>query len=359
MVMIFGLGLIHLTIKIKGDNMYTVGIIGAGSIGATKPDNIDNIERGIPLTHAHAVVKDMQLELSWICDVDKQKGKTAAIKWETLYIDQESIACKINAVDILVVAVPTECHLETIIEILGDDDTPKKFEYKPKIIILEKPAGANIHESTKVHYLSSRAGVPIVVNYGRRFCPQIMSVYNKVVNFEPVQSAVFYYTRGLVRDGSHAIDMLNQMFGNFISGEILDQGINDHDDDDLTYCARLVYSRCSNVLFIPCDGRLFDIFELQIITERGRLVYTDHFKAACWTECENEKTYGNYKSLPSMISSFHSASYINLEYSLSNLYSEIRIYLDKKMDCLSCTMSDALRVHNVLNKLLLTKEDLK
>lgn len=350
MVMIFGFGLIHLMIN-KGENdMYTVGIIGAGSIGATKPDNIDNFERGIPLTHAHAVHKDIRLELSWIADIDHKKGWTAANKWNTVYTNKPDI--KEAVVDIIVIAVPTEHHLSTIIEILGSEDRPKKFEYRPKIIVLEKPAGANIYECNKIHYLSVQTGIPIVVNYGRRFCPAIMSVYNSVVKYEQVQSAVFYYTRGLVRDGSHAIDILNQFFGDYLDGELLDQGINDYADDDRTYGARLSYSRCQNVLLVPCDGRLFDVFELHIMTERGRLVYGDHFKSIYKMKCIAETTYGNYKSLPSINHLDVITPYTDLEQSLPNLYSEIRLYLDKKMDELSCTMSDALRVHNVLNKLV-------
>ncbi len=333
--------------------MHTVGIIGAGSIGALKPDDIDNIERGIPLTHAHAITKDINLELRWIYDTTIGKALNAAKKWKCDYQPDQYYNHK--QVDIIVVAVPTEYHLSTIIDILGDDDTPKKFDYKPKMIVLEKPAGFNIHESTKIHYLSSQASVPIVVNYGRRFCPQIMSVYNKIIGYEPVQSAVFYYTRGLIRDGSHAIDMLNQMFGNYLCSELFGQGINDYNDNDLTYGAQLSYSRCANVLLIPCDGRLFDVFELQVMTERGRLIYSDHFKQTHWTECKPEPTYGNYKSLP-RATQFDSNTYTNLEYSLSGLYSEIRMYLDGKLNELSCTMSDASRVHNVLDKLLLTKE---
>jgi predicted dehydrogenase len=341
-------------LKYKGERMYKVGIIGAGSIGALKPDNIDSIERGIPLTHAHAVVKDIQLELSWIYDVDKQTMVAAATKWECKY--EPDYHMRNNAVDILVIAVPTEHHLETIIEITGDDDSPKMFDYRPRIIVLEKPAGANIHESNKIRYLSMQTGIPIVVNYGRRFCPEIISVYNRVVKYELVQSAVFYYTRGLIRDGSHAIDVLNQFFGDYIRGELFGQGLNDYSENDLTYGARLSYSRCDNVFLIPCDGRLFDVFELHIMTERGRLVYSNHFKSIYSVKSVTEDTYGNYKSLPSINTLDAISPYTHLEQSLSVLYSEVRLYLDKKMDTLSCTMSDALRVHNVLDKLLLTKE---
>jgi predicted dehydrogenase len=333
--------------------MYTVGIIGAGSIGATKPDNIDHVHTLTPLTHAHAVYNNIQLQLNWIADVDKKKGVAAAKKWNTIYVDRPEIAAA--SVDILVVAVPTEDHLQTMIEILGDDDNKPHFSYKPKLIVLEKPAGINIYEANKIQYMSSQASVPIVVNYGRRFCPEIMSVYNDIVGYELAQSAVFYYTRGLIRDGSHAIDILNRFFGDYIQGEILDNGLNDYSDDDLTYLVKLSYSRCGNILLIPCDGRLFDVFELHIMTQNGTLIYDEHFKHVYWIVSKKEPTYGNYKSLPS---SRGLATFVktNLEYSLQNLYVEVRMYLDKEISELSCTMSDALRVHNVLNKLLLAKE---
>ena len=53
---------------------YNALIIGAGSIGALKPDKLDNIKSKNILTIAHAFKKNPQINLIGIIDIDKNKA---------------------------------------------------------------------------------------------------------------------------------------------------------------------------------------------------------------------------------------------------------------------------------------------
>ena len=65
--------------------------------------------------------------------------------------------------------------------------------------------------------------IPVSVNYTRRFVKEYSNIKKKLSE-EKIFSCVCYYDRGLLRDGSHAIDMFNYFFGKiqngFFTGEI-------------------------------------------------------------------------------------------------------------------------------------------
>ena len=337
---------------------YKVGIIGAGSIGALKPDNIDGPNTEIPLTHAHAIFFNADLEIRWIYDTDPDMMKAAISKWNRDYpispIQHERIFTKgaINdkaiIVDIIVVSCPTEYHLSWIEKICTE------FKYKPKIIILEKPAGIGIHEATRIDYLCRQAGICVAVNYTRRYIPIIQKAMAHIKKSD-IQSIIFYYTRGMIRDGSHAIDIFNWIAGIFQGGSILPTPpIIDYSKNDPTYGAVLHYSMCPNIFLIPCDGNLFDIFEMQVITDKSRWIFGDHFRTIYQRGVQKEEIYGNYSSLP--LKGEFKKGRTRLEMGLTFLYEEIVALLNKETLTIPCGMREALRIHNVIDKMLIMKD---
>lgn len=323
--------------------MFTAGIIGAGSIGAIKPDNIDSPETHNPLTHAHAIYKNQDIDLKWIYDVNKEKNKLACARW--------NCGSTPKRVDVIVVATPTDIHLKTVEMICN-----QKKALRPKIIVLEKPAGNNLNEATRIDYLTKKAGIKVVVNYGRRFCPSLSA---KLSELEIIQSVVFYYTRGFIRDGSHAIDLFNQFAGTFLIGDILDDPVIDYSEEDPTYAAHLQYTNCDHIYMIPCDGRNFDIFEMHVMTNKKRYIFGDHFKKIGVSKAIQENTYGNYLSMPIPRMKSFQLYRIDLERSLEYLYCDILRWLDAKKDSpeseLKCTMPNALKVHSVFEKLFIKR----
>lgn len=323
----------------------TVGIIGAGSIGALKPDNIDSLDTCIPLTHTHAVFMDNNFDLLWISDKSQTQMHKANKKWETKISNKSYL----QPVDVAVVATPTNTHLQVVEKICF-----RAKENQPKIIILEKPAGNNIHEATKIDYLTKQAGIKVFVNYGRRYCSIIQKIAENIKR-ETIQSIVFYYTRGFVRDGSHAIDMFNLFAGEFIEGFITNADpIIDYDESDPTYAALLKYSKCPQIYLIPLDGREYDIFEMEIKTNKASWYFGNHFCKTGMMHKQIESTYGNYFSMGMPDGIYWNT---DLEYSLVNLYEEINSYLKKdeagKIDFkFSCTMKEAIRTHVVIDRLI-------
>jgi predicted dehydrogenase len=317
---------------------YTVGIIGAGSIGALKPNHIDEKYTPLPLTHAHAIFSDPRFNIAWIRDTCEEKEKQAIQKWQVDNKNKNDIVP-----DVIVIAPPTETHLETIKNIT-------ETKPLPSLIILEKPAGMNIHECTKIDYLTNQAGIRVIVNYGREYCSTITKAI-ETIKKEDVQQIVFYYTRGLIRDGSHAIDILNR-FGEIIDAKIADSigdPLYDYSKEDPTFELVANYSSFTARL-IPLDGRKYDIFEMHVLTKKARWIFDDHFKMVCRQYALEEDTYGDYFSMPGISSQKRQYKKTNLEWSLKYLYNDAYRTLEDKTHQPKCTIKNAQRVHAVLNK---------
>jgi len=329
--------------------MYTVGILGAGSIGAMKPDHIDSPATNIPLTHAHAVYSNEGFKLLWIYDKYSDKMKNANHKWGS----DGKLA--LNPVDVLVIATPTEGHLEEVQKICMASK-----ENRPRMIVLEKPAGINIHHATKIDYLTRELGIKVVVNYGRRFNSAILKAAESINRREKLQNITFYYTRGFIRDGSHAIDMLNLFAGTFIDGYLFPKPIIDWSEADPTYGAKLEYSKCPSIYLLPVDGREYDVFEMHIKTNETCWSFVDHFKKIQFTYKRKEETYGDYFSMPAPDGNYWET---DLEYSLKVLYEKIFEYLfinetpePQYTPTTICGMKEAIRVHAVINRLMIKKQ---
>ena len=119
---------------------YNAIVIGAGSIGALKQKGYDNKNSGNILTHAHAFYSHPDINLLGIVDIDLDKAKKAACKWECQYsntIDN----FRDDKIDIISVCVSTKFHFNCLENII---------KYNPKFVIAEKPFCSNSKEAKKI-----------------------------------------------------------------------------------------------------------------------------------------------------------------------------------------------------------------
>jgi predicted dehydrogenase len=249
------------------------------------------------------------------------------------------------------IAVPTEIHYTIIHDLI-------QLENKPRLIMAEKPFCFNQSEAESiVDLLRSLSGVTIsiAVNYTRRYDTAFQTLKKSIDENElgEIYSCVVYYDRGLQRDGCHAIDICNYLFGRFTGGSVLaGRRCIDYSKQDISFPAHLTFSKCGNVVFIPCDGRAFSIFEIDIIAEKGRFRFVDHGLVMKVYRVEPEKTYGNYNSLSIDSINFKT----DLTLALTNYVNNVVGFLNGKEE-LICTSKDALGQHKIYE--YLTKGVLK
>ena len=238
-------------------NQYKVAVIGAGSIGANKPEHIDYPGSPNILTHCNAIDRHMACELMAIVDPDSKQLMKAKEKWNPLFAvnSYSDLIQGQKTPDIVVVAVPTEYHTDVLVEVFN-------HPVHPKLIIAEKPFCSNLKDAKGMLELYKKHNVPIAVDYIRRYATKYQEIKRQFDNgdFGKAQNVRVLYTRGLRHEGCHALDLLRFFFGKYKGNYESDVEIIDRDENDPTIELISCYEKCESVIFQPCYCRLYGIF---------------------------------------------------------------------------------------------------
>lgn len=325
-------------------NTYTVDIVGCGSIGALKDDKFDSPTTKNILTHAHACYNHPQIGGVFLVDSNHDKSWKAGKKWAGRAFCYTSLSNYHQQLtipsDIVIIATPTKTHLEMVKEVI---------KHKPKIIILEKPAGSTLQECQDIRQLSINYEIPILVDYIRRFAPGYRKIQQEIDNNKlgAIYNCRVIYTGGLKHEGCHALDLMRYFFGNFRYGEILSPPLIDYSPYDMSYTVHMGFEACSHVMLTPVDGRDYSIFEIDILGKYGRVRFIEKgLKVEC-SYPTMENIYMNRKTLSYGYSVFETG----LNTALYNLLQNAVDYIEDQNTKLLCTIKDALEVHRIYSQL--------
>ena len=333
------------------NKIYSAAVIGCGSIGGLKPDKYDSPGGKNILTHCHALQQHDRTALVAVCDSDEEKANQAREKWGcSAFLSTDDLFTCYKP-DIVVVATPTETHAGVLMDVLG---------HGPGIVIAEKPFCSNYKEAKVVVDTYERAEVPIAVNYVRRYVAEIQILQMAIANgvWGEIYHCQVNYDRGLMRDGSHAIDLCRWFFGEFEYGSVIPEftegwamhkspPITDFSTEDPTYAAHMAFDKCPHVFFCPSDGRKFGLFEIHIMTEKGRVSLVDNSGTMAIAHPVLEPTYGDYYSLPSSNRFFKT----HLHTAMMELVDNVVDNLDNER-LLLCSGLDALIVHQIYEEVV-------
>ncbi len=330
---------------------YNVAIIGCGSIGALKPDHIDYPGSPNILTHANAVDRHLKTKLMAIVDTNLDSLHAAADKWcpqiAAKSFDEIIIGNKLP--DIVIVATPTEIHYEILNSLICQENSLK-------LIIAEKPFCSNFNEANliteqaKEKCTDGRRKIPIMIDYIRRFAPKYQEIKKQIDSgmFGKALNCRVLYTRGLRHEGCHAIDLMRYFFGECKGFYNPDVEIIDRDENDPTVEIIGTFEKCESVIFQPCDGRKYGIFEIDICFEKCRLRFIDNGLYIEKYPINQENEWG-HKSLDYRLTNVIRQE-TGLNTALYSLLDNAVNFLDGKED-LICTDKDAIAVHEILEKL--------
>jgi len=255
-------------------------IVGAGSIGAMKDEKYDSQISENVLTHANAIYRNPDFELIGIVDTDKDKAFAAGVKWNCKWTTKFEYC---EDIDLVIISTPTETHCTVYKEVCE--------VIKPKTIILEKPAGISVEECNAMQKFGKRT----IINYTRNIFEQ----YQSTVDWIKKEQALFAcakYGHGLKRDGCHLVAFLHNLFGDFVMKNHINHLIDDGEIGDLSLGGLLWFEDCEKVYLIPVDSRIVSCFELEIITNKHRFVFTNGMENID-VFVHGQSVYGDYKSL--------------------------------------------------------------
>ena len=175
-------------------------VIGCGSIGA----GYDLDKPGLVWTHAKAYSLIDGLELA-VTDIDAAKANEVSTVYHARVVN-ESDKEAYKDFDLISISTPTPLHFEYLKKILN---------YRPPVIICEKPVVNSLKQVDEVLRLYKSSGSKVLVNYMRRFQPAykvLKERLKKNYRRDSLKEIVIKYKRGFLNNASHAVDLLEYLF---------------------------------------------------------------------------------------------------------------------------------------------------
>ncbi len=185
---------------------YKALVVGCGGQGALA-DAPGSGNEHKTISFAHALKEHPGFKLLGVIDQDEDKARNAAFTWGATYYSGggrvHGFFDEMYQGDcVALVSTPDNAHYDILKQLA---------EYPLKLVICEKPLCANLYQAREITWLYRSRGIPLLVNYTRRFLPHYEALKR---NFETGYYGKFLYARaafnrGRIHSGSHAVDFFN------------------------------------------------------------------------------------------------------------------------------------------------------
>lgn len=237
-------------------------VIGCGLIGATEAKDREWV--GI-LSHAEGYRSNAGTELVAVCDISESKAREAAERWEAgAWYDEIDRMLAEARPDVVSICTPNATHAAILERVLGEE--------KIRGVLLEKPVAETVPEARRLAALARERGVPVAVNYSRRYCPAFVEMRERIRarEFGRLQAVTGYYTKGIVHNGSHWIDLLR-----FFAGEIRAVRATEEEGKNGgrggTPKVLFEMENGLEATLVGCDAEAFTVFEMDVMGTMGRV----------------------------------------------------------------------------------------
>lgn len=242
-------------------------IIGCGNIAGGL--DAGRSEDALPFTHAGAFSRHGGYRLAACIDPDEARCEAFKRRWVVPAgaRNLDGLQARPGDFDVVSVCSPTPLHAEHLEAVLA---------LRPRLIFCEKPIAGTLSEAERLGARCAEAGVKLAVNYTRRWAPDVVRLGGDLRSgaWGAVRSATGIYTKGVVHNGGHMIDLIRLLLGDL---KLVAAGapLFDHWHDDPTVPALLVSEEGATVQLTPGYASDYAIFELTLVTERGTIAMLD------------------------------------------------------------------------------------
>lgn len=304
--------------------MYRAMVVGCGAIGS----GFDAPGEGVVLTHAKAYGRHPRTSLAAVVDADPGRAALAGGKWGCPhYADLDAALAEIRP-DIVSVCVPDAAHAGVLRRCLAA---------RPRALVAEKPLTTDPDDSAALARECAEAGVALAVNLSRRYDPFVRGLAARLRSGDMGRAlcATLLYTKGVLHNGVHALDLLRQLFGECLRARVLG-GRVDYAQADPTLSAALVFQGCENVLLLAGDERAHSLFEADVVAERGRVRLLRSGAAFEEQLPVDDPVYAGYRELAG-----HSAGETGLHGAMLAMVENVAGHLDDGR-ALLCPATDAV-----------------
>ncbi len=252
-------------------------VIGAGGIGSRLDRPGDWGTDGAPITHAGGYWASPAFELAALADTAADLGDEAA-RWGCAAYADVAAMLAAERPDVVSLCLPTAAQVAWL---------PRLLDFGVRAVVAEKPLVRHVAEGEAILDAYRRAGVPLLVNYTRRFVGLYRAMATRFAG-GGVLTATIRYAKGVRHNGTHAIDLARLLFGEVRSARAL-AARYDHWGDDPTVTAFLTLDHCPELVLQSLDERCFTLFEVDVVTCDGRwIIDGDHRRLRRWTVADGQ-----------------------------------------------------------------------
>lgn len=239
-------------------------IIGCGAIAGgydeaePKSDQI--------LTHAKAYLRHPGFEIVGCVEPEPERRAAFMQAWG-IPAGFAGLAEVDVAYDVASVCVPTGHHAEALEALLSGP---------VRLVFAEKPLTDDVTRSRAIVEAYERAGKPLAVNYLRRWAGGLVHLQGEIARGQwgAFQKASAWYTKGLLNNGSHFLDLLSFLLGGLSPVCALGM-VADGRHDDPTRDVVVKTASGAPIHLLGADMNAFSLFEADLMFAGGRISLTD------------------------------------------------------------------------------------
>ena len=234
--------------------MIRAAIIGLGRIGS----GFDaGIKSGPPRTHTGAILQTSDFDLT--AASDSSPGNRAAFRSQwglpaPVYATAKELF-EHGPYDVVTVATPAESHADIIQAALA---------LGPRVIFCEKPFCGSVEDARKTAESAKKKGIPILVNYHRRWDPKIRALRERLAGLGAPRRVNVVYRKGLFNYGSHIVDLLEYLFGPIVGVAAEPLTPRQGAMEDPSISARLRFQTGFDAAMIGIDDVQYDLFDVEM-----------------------------------------------------------------------------------------------
>jgi len=247
-----------------GSRNLKVVIVGCGMIAGGYDELVS---AGLIRTHALAYQLNQQADLVAVTDINEASAREFASRWsvDSWYQDAWRMLEE-QEPDLVSICTPDHQHAQMLQLCLQTESV--------KGVWCEKPLTTDLDLTKQLVAQFSAAGKSLIVNYPRSYTPSMKRLKSQLLGGElgAIQKVVVYYTKGILHNGSHALDLLVNWWGEPSVIKVLRSFI-DFTEEDPTVDALLDFQGVP-VYLMGLNDSCYSQFEIDIFGSLARASIT-------------------------------------------------------------------------------------
>jgi hypothetical protein len=313
---------------------FTTVLVGLGKIGYSYDADID--DSNVVLTHFKAIRESTTFSCVAIVETNAKKYQELDEEFGSLiYTDLKEIKVS-KQIDLVVVATPSETHLEVV---------KAALKLRPRVILLEKPVSNSLSDALEIFDSTLESGVQIFLNYQRNYHYELRKLALDISQGKVQGPFVFtgWFNNGWINNCSHLFALY---LGLFTTG-FEDLKISANNDDLLAWNTYNCSAQFINLK--DFDG---SFFSFELIGKNKTYRYDSHFDSLRISELTKGKLFPNEESL-----AFPGES---IEMNQGNLLPEVYIQLENYLNgdnFFTFSLENGVRIVKLMSDLIQEREN--